>query len=569
MALTDNSVLDALPAETEAATPEQATQPEPAGLAGLVGTGDHKVIGRMWIAFSLIFGVGTFIAAAISAAGQIPGSSFPGAKLEFQVFTAARVGMVFLFLVPLFIGIATVVCPLQVGARTIAFPRAAAAAFWAWLVGSVILITAYVANGGIGGPINDNGTVNKAVDLAFVGLGVVILAILLAAVCIVTTIITLRTPGMDFFRVPLFSWSMVIACSAWVITLPVMIGNLVLADLDYHNTAGATLGQQRVQWQLIAWVFGQPQIFAFAIPALGIMCELVATFAKARQPQRGVLMGAIGAFGLFSLGAWAQVYFNNDLYNQITFIGISIALGLPILVLAGGWVATIRNGALRPAGTFFLGVVSILMLLLGWVGAIAFVIKPFQLHEITSDSPANLTSFTNTLWTPTYPAAQIGVTGVVVLAAAAGAFAGLFYWTAKIAGRSVSQGWSLLVTLVMLIAAVIYGPPFIAFGFANKSADLASDGTLKSLSIISAIGAGLAVVAVVIVGLALLQSALGRKRAADDPWGSGQTLEWLTASPPLKANFGQLDDVVSPEPVYDLRGDPATDTDELDEGSGS
>ncbi|MBI2706316.1 MAG: cbb3-type cytochrome c oxidase subunit I [Actinobacteria bacterium] len=560
MALTDNSVVDALPAESESVPRELPTQAEPTGLAGVVGTADHKVIGRMWIAFSLIFGLATFVAATISAAGQLSGATFPGAQNEFQVFTIARIGMVFLFLVPLFIGIATVVCPLQVGARTVAFPRAAAAAFWAWLVGAVVLITAYASDGGIGGKLNPDGSVNKAIDLAFVGFGMVILAVLLASVCIATTIITLRPPGMDFFRVPLFSWSMVIATSAWVLTLPVVLGNLVLADLDYRSAAGATLGQQLVQWQQIAWVFGQPQIFAFAIPALGIMCELVATFSKARQPQRGALMGAIGAFGLFSLGAWAQAFFYNDLYNQIVFIALSIVLGLPILVLAGGWVTAVRQGALRPGGPFLLGVVSILMLLLGWVGAIAFVIKPFQLHGLSADTPRNLASFTKTLWTPTYPAAQVGLTGIVVLAATAAAFAALFYWSAKITGRSASQGWALLVTLVMLLATVMYGPPFIAFGFGNKSPDI--DGSIDTISTISTIGAGLAAVAVVIVVLALLNGALSRKRAADDPWGSGQTLEWLTASPPRQGNFAHLDEVSSAEPVYDLRGDPSTETDE-------
>src|SRR4051794_29675879 len=214
MAITDNDVpVDALPEQADGAAPGMTTEVEPAGLAAIVGTGDHKVIGRMWITFSLIFGVGVFIAAALSAWAQTQASNdaFALADQEFQFFTAARIGMVFLFLVPLFIGIATVICPLQVGASTIAFPRAAASAFWAWLTGSIVLVTAYAVNGGVGGPTLKDGSLNKGVDLAFVGLGLMIIALLLATVCILTTIVALRTPGMDFFRVPLFSWSMVVA----------------------------------------------------------------------------------------------------------------------------------------------------------------------------------------------------------------------------------------------------------------------------------------------------------------------------------------------------------------------
>src|SRR5262249_37051867 len=112
----------------------------------------------------------------------------------------------------------------------------------------------------------------------------------------------------------------------------------------------------------------------------------------------------------------------------------------------------------------------------------------------------------------------------------------------------------------MLIATLAYGPPFIVFAFGTKSPGL--DDSLNALSTVSLIGAGLALVAVVLVGLALLNGALSSKGAPDDPWGSGQTLEWLTASPPVKGNFAQLDDVRSAEPVYDLQGDPSTATDE-------
>lgn len=558
MAITDNDVpVDALPEQADGAATGTTTEAEPGGLAAIVGSGDHKVIGRLWITFSLLFGVGSFIAAAISAWAQTQtaNTDFALADQEFQFFTAARIGMVFLFLVPLFIGIATVICPLQVGASTIAFPRAAAAAFWAWLTGSVVLITSYAVNGGIGGPTLKDGSLNKGIDLAFVALGLMIIAVLLATICILTTIIALRTPGMDFFRVPLFSWSMVVSGSIWLLSLPVVIGNLVLADLDYHSSGGAGLfGRNTDQWPQIAWVFGQPQIFAFAIPALGIMCELVATFSKARTPKRGVLMGAIGVFGLFSFGAWAQVTFYPELYNQILFIGIGLAIGVPILVLIGGWVATARQGSLRPSGPFLLGAVSILMLLLGWIGAMLFVINPFGLHETTTATPPVLASFVK-LWTPASPAAQLGLTGIVVLAAAAGAFAGLFYWGSKITGSRVAEGGAYLVALVMLVATLTYGPPFIAIGFANRKPDL--DSSISAMSTISIIGAVLAVAALLIAALALLQGALSGKTTADDPWGSGQTLEWLTASPPVRGNFGQLDDVTSAEPVYDLHGDPA------------
>jgi len=285
----------------------------------------------------------------------------------------------------------------------------------------------------------------------------------------------------------------------------------------------------------------------------------VATFARNRQSQRGVLMVAIGAMGVFSMGAWAQVAYNADQFDQILFIGISILLGLPILVVIGGLVANFRAGAPRPAGPLVAAFVGLLMLVVGWIGAVLFVIKPFQLHEITTDSGPNLASFVNSLWTPAYPAAQVGLTGIVVLAAATAAFAGLFYWGPKITGHRVAEGSGFLVAIGMLVATLAIGPPYIAFGFATKSPSL--DDSLNAFSAITLIGAGIAAAVVVLTLLMLAQSALSHVAAPDDPWGEGQTLEWATATPPVRGNFGQLPDVLSPEPLLDWKSDTGTTSD--------
>jgi cytochrome c oxidase subunit 1 len=552
MAMTETSVpAGASPgALTASAGADGASaRPEPTGLGAIIGTGDHKVIGRLWIGFSLIYGLVALGLLAVSAWAQRANATFPEALHQFQVFALGRVSLVFLFVVPLFIGLATLVCPLQVGASTIAFPRAAAAAFWGWLVGTVLLASGYLANGGIG-VANQDGSVSRGNDLAFAGLGLVVLAILLATVCIVTTVIALRTPGMDLFRVPMFSWSMIVAGGAWLISLPVFLGNLLLIGIDAHSGGAVQFGQKAAEWPQLAWVFGQPQIFAFAIPVLGIAGDIVATFSRQRQPQRGVLMGAIGAYGVLSIGAWAQPVFYPDLYDQIVFKVISVALVIPLLMVVGGLVMNFRKGAPRPTGPLVAAFVSILMLLLGWVGALLFVL-PFQLHEITPDSGPNLTSFVNTFWSPSYPAAQVGLTGVVALAALTGALAGIFYWGPKITGRRVSDAGGYLVALGMLIATLAFGPPYIAFGFATKSPGL--DSALDNLSMVTIIGAAIAAAVVVLTLLLLAASALSKATAPDDPWGEGQSLEWATATPPVRGNFGQLADVLSAEPLLDWR----------------
>src|SRR5262249_12029074 len=155
-----------------------------------------------------------------------------------------------------------------------------------------------------------------------------------------------------------------------------------------------------------------------------------------------------------------------DLYNQIVFIALSALLVLPLLVVLGGLAFNLKSGSPRPAGPLFAALASLVMLLVGWLGAVLFVINPLQLHEITPDSGPNLTSFVTTFWSPQSPAAQVGVTAIVALAALTGALAGVFYWGPKITGRRMGDGGGFLVALGMLLATLMVGVPYIAFGFA-------------------------------------------------------------------------------------------------------
>src|SRR5262249_39906829 len=151
----------------------------------------------------------------------------------------------------------------------------------------------------------------------------------------------------------------------------------------------------------------------------------------------------------------------------------------------------------------------------------------------------------NTLWSPQYPAAQVGVTLVVGLAALTGALAGVFYWGPKITGRPLGDGGGYLVALGMLIATIAVGPPYIAFGFATRSPGI--DSSLRASRAIPLTGRVTAAIVVLLPLLMPPQGAPSRGPAADDPWGDGQTLEWATATPPVRGNFAALEDIVSPE----------------------
>jgi heme/copper-type cytochrome/quinol oxidase subunit 1 len=487
-----------------------------------LGSSDHKTIGRLFIGFSLVFGAAAWVLVALSSLQDINDVDVLPTDSIFQVFTLGRLMLVFLFAVPLFLGLAIYLVPLQVGASTIAFPRAVALAFWTWLLGAIVLVVAYASNGGAGG-----GRAN-AVDLANVALATTVAALLLASVCVATTVITLRAPGLRLDHVPMFSWAMLVASSIWLLSLPVLIANVLLIYIDHRLGRPSDFGVGLNQWPQIAWVVRQPQVFAFAIPMLGVIGDVVTTMSGARQQNRGVMFAAIGAFGILSFGAWAQPFFNSEVTSQWLYIGMAFAIMPPMLALIGGWVTTMRAGKPRPTAATAGALLAAITLLLGGLANVLYVIDPLRMQAGV-------------------PYAEFGVLVLVIGAATVAASGAFAYWAPKIWGRTTSNRLGLLAVLSGFLGAVIGGVALVINGLQVRIDGLAdASGFLN--------GVAVAGVALVVLGVLLtIVNLLPRGLTADnDPW-EGQTLEWAATSPPPVGNFGELPPIASAEPLFDLR----------------
>src|SRR3954462_11220414 len=220
--------------ETEPATPDPSPTggvPRPSGApTGLLGTGRHRSIGRLWVGTSLVFlGVTGGLAAALGSRRLQPDHYGAFNKDNFnQTLSLHGVAGVFLFALPILIGIGTIVVPRQMGSHTIAFPRAAALAFWGYLVSGSIVVVSYLINGG---PFGGN---EKGVDLFILSLAMVVASLVLASVCIATTIMGLRVKGLRLDRIPMFAWSMLVATTIWIASLGILFGLLVLLYIDHR-----------------------------------------------------------------------------------------------------------------------------------------------------------------------------------------------------------------------------------------------------------------------------------------------------------------------------------------------
>ena len=549
-------------------------------LADGVSSGDHKVIGRLWILGSLLFGLFALVADVLVRIERVDTDSvaiFSNATVFEQWFSLQRVSLVFLFVMPLLIGIAMVVVPLQIGAPSLAFPRAAAAALWSWAVAGVILVVSWAVDGGL---VERPGAVSQSTQLSMLALAAVVLALLMASLVIVTTIFTERSKGMSLYNVPLFTWSMLVAGGIWLLSLPVLISNLMIMWIDARGEASQRFGDADL-YEQISWVFDQPQVFAFAIPVLGMLGETVPVALRRRLKSYDMAMVAIGVFGALSFGAYAQTFFNPTANTTWLYVVGSITLILPILAFLGSCALTAKAAGRAPelSAHLALSVMALVALLLAGALAAVRVLDSLLAPVIgflnnivgffqgsgsgSGDGWEFLSDFEGWIDDTFDEIAATSVANAMLqLALIAGLLAGvagLFYWSSKIFGRRLPLGMGMLAGLSLLGGAVLSALPDAVSGFLEQedfvAAYSARDGVevMNMISLIGALGvfAGFALV-LLAVPVAVFFGSDDDDEDIDNrnPVG-GHTLEWLTESPPPVGNFDGPYVVTSEAPLLD------------------
>ncbi len=504
-------------------------------IADWLTSSDHKKIGRLFTCTSVVLALASAVLGAIIGFERMSPASFGlvdgGAAV--QLVEALRYGLVFGVLAPIFVGLGILIVPLQVGARSIAFPRLAQFGFWAWFLGTVLVIVSLVANGGPGGGESD------MVDLYLMAAPLAVAGLIAAALAVVSTVLTARAPGMTLDRVPPFTWSVLVGGSAMVLSLPVMIGTAIYLYVD-HTHARVAFGGNKAVMDHLGFAFSQPQTFVFAVMALGVFAEVAPIAARTRQPVRGAVLAGLALVSTGALGAVTQSQhtldwnggFGDKIQSALPWLFFN---GLPLLgglvVLAS--VALVFKSALpKVTAPLLLSLVGALMVVLALVGNMVGTIEPLGVAGTAYDE------------------------GTLVLVAFGGllaALAGIVHWAPKFAGRTFddvkASGLAVLGLLGTLAAAV----PLWVLGLSDQPAAVlggfTSSGSDDTLNLVA--GVGMALVALVVAATAGLMLAASRT-AADDPWDA-QTLEWSVPSPAPVDNFETLATVGSPEPLLDVK----------------
>lgn len=510
-----------------------------AGVADWATTSDHKQIGRIYTLVGLVALVAVAVLGALLGLDRadterslLDAGSLP------QVFAAYRVGLVFCALAPITLGIALAIVPLQLGARALAFPRLAAAGLWTWLIGTVLVIVSIAANGGPNGG-----------DQAFVALFLTahllqLAGLLAGVVALITSIMTTRAPGMNMRRVPVFSWSVLVACVGLLVALPVVAGNALVAYIDYRYGRRGFGGNQGLG-ELLGFSWTQPMTFLWAIPAFGFALEVVATATRRRLVLRGVAFAGIGLLAVGALTAVTQGII--DLPRNVLDQGLGSWLGdvipfalfhlLPVLgglIVLGVGAMALRSHRPRLISPVLFGLFGAGLAFVGVAGSALYHVGDAQLAGTVFEESMTL---------------------YVAYGAALALLGAFVYWGPKWTGRAGDDRKMLPLALLGALGVVLAALPYAVAGFAKQPAAATVfnySGPYQLWNIVSAIGhllVALTVLGVIALRLAALR---GGAAAGDDPW-DGQTLEWATSSPAPEHNFADIHTVMSPEPLLDLK----------------
>ena len=523
------SVTETRPASSPEAEVADAAAPasrvEQRGLAGWLTTVDHKRVGSLWIATAILFLiVGSAVGGVLGFERIDTGFSLLSDETFGQVYTFHGEVAVFGFLVPLFVGLATAVVPLQVGAHSIAFPRLATLAYWLYVTSAGLLCAAYLANGGPGGG-SDVG-----VDLYLLALGALNVALCAALVPVLTTALALRAPGMTLLRTPLFTWSIVVGGGLTLLTCPVLVSQLIGLFVQSHFGAGFPAGG----YESLTWFAAVPQVYLLTVPVAGVAAEVVPPLTGGRLRSHAAALVLIGALGVLGIGAYAQ---DPDTFDDLLYVGVGLAAVLPPLALLGLLGDAGRSGKPSLRAPLLLVGGGLVLLFLGSLAGALLVIEPLELQ--------------GTVW----EAGQVHL--VLYGAAVLGGFAGLWWWAPKLWGVHLGEWAGRGVAGLTILGALGLAVPDLVAGLLDDQPVLSpgpnGHDLTEVMNVLSAAGGIVAVLGILLAIGSLLANALARRGrpAADDPWGGG-TLEWATTSPPPADNFeGPLPLVTSATPLLD------------------
>jgi len=521
------------------------------GFASWILSTDHKRIGLMYLVSILtFFSVGVLIGVLMRLELIGPGKTIVDPQTYNAMFTLHGVIQIFLFIIPgIPAAFGNFFLPLQIGAKDVAFPRLNLLSYWFYVLGALLALSSLFTGQGppdtgwtfyVPYSIKTGTNVTMAVFAAFI-LG---FSSILTGLNFITTIHRMRAPGMGWFRMPLFTWSLY--ATAWIqvlatpilgITLLLVIGERVF-NLGFFDPAR---GGDPVLFQHLFWIYSHPAVYIMILPAMGVISDVIPTFS--RRDIFGYKAIAFSSLAIAFVGylVWGHHMFVSGMSetSRILFSLLTFLVAVPSGIKVFNWVTTMYKGAIRVEPPMLFAMTFIFLFSIGGLTGLVQGALATDVH--VTDTYFVVGHFHYTM---------LGGTGM-------GFFAALLYWFPKMTGkmynpRSIIVAWAHIFVgfnlfyFTMMIAGWL-GMPRRYYDYPPQ---------YHTLHVIISIGAWIMAAGLFMFLGTFLRALWRGEKAPANPWG-GTTLEWQVASPPPVENFHEIPHVTGGPYEHRKGGAPA------------
>ena len=508
---------------------------------------DHKVIGVQYVVTTIFFFLaGGLLAMLVRAELARPGTQFVDPQTYNGLFSVHASLMIFLFVIPAFAGLANFVVPLMLGAPDMAFPRLNALSYWLLPIAGVMMLSSFLIPGGAFAAgwtgyaplsvVGSDGNIFFQMGVQWAGASSI-----MTALNFLVTIITMRAPGMTFWRMPLLVWANFTTSLLVVIATPFVAGSQFFALFDRvlgTDFFGPDSGGYVLGYQHIFWFYSHPAVYIMMLPGFGIVSEVISVMA--RKPIFGYHLMALSLMAILFLGfsVWAHHMFVSGMASwlRVPMMITTLLIAVPTGIKVFSWLATLWEGKLHftTPMLFALGFVS--MFVIGGLSGIYLGAVPIDIH--TSDTY--------------FVVAHIHY--VLLGGSLFTIFAGIYYWFPKMTGRMYDERLGKLHFWCTFIGfnATFFPMHVIGVqGMPRRVADYAPEFADWNF-FISIASFGLGASFMVFIYNMIVSWTRG-PRAPGNPWRA-LTLEWQVTSPPPIFNFDEIPQVVGNPYEYGVPG---------------
>jgi cytochrome c oxidase subunit 1 len=496
-------------------------------------TTDHKRIALLYlVSVTSMFLIGGLAATLIRLNLLTPGGALMKADTYNKVFTAHGVIMVFFFLVPVVPAVLGNFClPLMIGARDLAFPRLNLASWYIYMTGAAMILWVIFSGGIDTGwtfytPFSSKASHTDVIP-AMIAIAVAGFSSIFTGLNFIVTVHYLRAPGMTWFRLPLFVWTLYATSIILLLATPVLTIALLLVAFERIFGIGIfdpALGGDPLLFQHLFWFYSHPAVYIMILPGMGIVSEIITCFS--RKNIFGYKFVVLASMGIAVLGflVWAHHMFvaGQSVYASLVFSLLSYCVAIPSAIKVFNWTATLYRGSITYHTPMLYALGFIGLFTLG--GLTGLFLAALGLNVHVHDTYFVIAHF------------HFIMVGGMVMAY----MGGLHYWWPKITGRLYPESWGRLSAMIIFVGFLLTFLPQFVLGYLGMPRRYyAYPPEFQILNVLSTAGASILAVGYALPLTYLIWSLRYGAAAGPNPWHA-TGLEWQTPSPPPTHNFAKV-----------------------------